>query len=162
MLVLEGHGLVQCSLVGRDPTGQPRQAEHYRLMLVVELNAAQAAQVEFDLPADPQDPRLLFVRLDAAGSTLGTLTEGDESGERIAARRAAPADAPELHAVEIERQSQGWFILVDGKPLGSLPLLRPGPAPGFRLRAEGGPAWFLRPDVRGAPAGRGKLLDLRR
>ena len=83
----------------------------------------------------------LFVRIDGGGSTLGTRTAAPRFARTIVHARPC-AQRRGLHAVEIERQSGGWWVLVDGELLGSAPFLHATPAAEFRLAADGGFAWF--------------------
>ena len=51
-------------------------------------------------------------------------------------------DSVGLHAIQLERQSQGWWVFVDERFLGSAAFDQAAPAAEFGLVAEGGPAWF--------------------
>jgi hypothetical protein len=141
-LVLQGRGLVRRSLVGSDDAGEPRRAENYRLMLVVDPHEASAVEVQFDLAADNRDGQCLFVRIDRQGSTLGSRPNVQGPASTTDALPARSAASGGLHEVEIERQSGGWWALVDGQLLGSIPFIHAVPAAEFRLLAEDGFAWF--------------------
>ena len=141
-LVLQGRGLVRRSILGRNVAGEPQPLAHYRLTLVVDPHEASAVEVQFDLAADNRDEQCLFLRIDSHGSTLGSRTGGQASSAKTLVQRAHSTSSEGLHAVEIERQSQGWWALVDGELLGSAPFVHAAPAAEFRLLAEGGFAWF--------------------
>jgi hypothetical protein len=139
--VLQGRGLVRRSILGLDDAGEPRPVEHYRLMFVVDPHEAAAVEVQFDLAADGRDEQCLFVRIDHQGCILGRRS-GAQATAITAVLRDHAAGSGVLQAVEIERQSQGWWALVDGELLGSVPFVHATPAAEFRLLAEGGFAWF--------------------
>ncbi len=140
--VLQGRGLVRRPMAGRNDAGEPRQLEHYRIMLVIDPHEASAVEVQFDLASDNRAEQCLFLRIDRQGSTLGRRTDAQGSASTTAAHRDHLASNGELHAVELERQSQGWWTFVDGHFLGSVPFCHVTPSAEFRLLAEGGFAWF--------------------
>lgn len=140
-LVLEGRGLVRRPILGRNDAGEPRPLEHYRLMLVVDPHEANAVEVQFDLTNESRDGACLFVRLDRDGSTLGSRAGPQGAMASTIARRASSASGT-LHAIDIERQSGGWWTFVDGQFLGNTAFVHAAPAAEFRLLAEGGLAWF--------------------
>ena len=141
-LVLQGRGLVRRSILSRNESGKPRPLAHYQLTLVVDPHEASAIEVQFDLAGDNRDEQCLFLRIDRHGSTLGSRASPQGSSATTVAQCAHRASSEGLHAVEIERQSQGWWALVDGELLGSVPFVHATPAAEFRLLAEGGFAWF--------------------
>jgi hypothetical protein len=141
-LVLQGRGLVRRSILGSNDAGEPRPVENYRLMLVVDPHEASAVEVQFDLAADNRDEECLFVRIDRQASTLGSRANGQGARRTTATLPVRSAVSGGLHAIEIERQSQGWWTLVDGEMLGSVSFVHAAPAAEFRLLAEDGFAWF--------------------
>jgi eukaryotic-like serine/threonine-protein kinase len=140
--VLQGRGLVRRPLAARSGESGMPPVEHYRLALVVDSHEASAVEVQFDLAGDNRDQQCLFVRIDRDGSTLGSRTDAQLSTSTTTAHRAHAVNSDALHAVELERQSLGWWALVDGELLGSVPFTHATPAAEFRLLAEGGFAWF--------------------
>ena len=141
-LVLQGRGLVRRSILVSNDAGESRAVENYRLMLVVDPHEASAVEIQFDLAADNRDAECLFVRIDQQGSTLGSRANAQAARRTTATLPIHSANSGGLHAVEIERQSQGWWALVDGELLGSVPFVHAAPAAEFRLLAEDGLAWF--------------------
>jgi hypothetical protein len=141
-LVLQGRGLVRRSLAIADGAGESQPLEHFVLSTVVDLHQAAAVEMQFDLASDAADERFWFVRIDSQGATLGGRADAQGSPATVVATRAHKPDSQALHAIEVERQSQGWWVLVDGVLLGSVPFDHAAPAAEFRLLAEGGQAWF--------------------
>jgi hypothetical protein len=141
-LVLQGRGLVRRPVFGRNDAGEPRALQHYRLMLAVDPHEASAVEVQFDLAGNNQDESCFFVRIDRQGSTLGSRANAQGSSSTTFARLAHAASSETFHAVEIERQSSGWWTFVDGRFLGSVAFAHATPAAEFRLFAEGGFARF--------------------
>lgn len=141
-LVLQGSGSVRRGIFGYDEAGQPTPLEHYKLTLAVDPHEAKAIEVQFDLAAGNQDDAFLFVRVDREGSTLGRPADSQNASSSNIAHRAHSTGNAALHAIEIERQSGGWWVFVDGQFLGNAPFVHATPAAEFRLLAEGGDAWF--------------------
>ncbi len=141
-VVLQGRGVIRRPLVFRDADGEPQPMTHFRLTFLVELNAASDAEVQFDFADDNADERSLFVRIDRNESTLGGRTAERDSQPTTISRRSHSSDAGALHTITLERQRLGWWGFVDNQFLGSTPFCHAAPAPEFRLRAEGGFAWF--------------------
>jgi eukaryotic-like serine/threonine-protein kinase len=141
-LVLQGRGLVRRSILIRNDAGEFQPVEHYRLMLAVDLHDATAVEIQFDLAGEGGDQQCLLVRVDRDGSTLGSRTNNREASAKTFNHRSHLADSGALHSVEIQRQSLGWWTLIDGELLGTAPFIHATPAPEFRLLAEGGRAWF--------------------
>ena len=135
-------GLVRRGVFGHDDAGQPKPLEHYKLMLAVDPHEASAIEVQFDLAAGNRDDAFLFVRVDREGSILGRHSDAQNSPSTTIAHRAHSTGSAARHAIEIERQSAGWWVFVDGQFLGNAPFVHAAPAAEFRLLAEGGIAWF--------------------
>lgn len=140
--VLQGRGLVRRSLAIVDEAGDAQPPEHYVLSCVVDLHQATAAELQFDLASDAADERYWFVSIDSQGATLGGRADAQGSPATVIVSRAHKSASQALHAIEVERQSHGWWVLVDGVLLGSVPFDHAAPAAEFRVFADGGQAWF--------------------
>jgi hypothetical protein len=141
-LVLSGRGLVRRQIVARDAAGAVRPLVHYRLTLAVDLHEAAQAEVQFDLATGQSDASCLFVRITRDGCAVGTRGGPDGSTVTVTLGRPLASDGAALHAIEIERQSGGWWVTLDGQVLSAVPFLHAKPADELRLLAEGGTAWF--------------------
>ncbi|HEY1786016.1 MAG TPA: serine/threonine-protein kinase, partial [Pirellulales bacterium] len=141
-IVLQGRGVVRRSLAFQSQSGQPRPLEHYGLSLVIDPHQASAVEVQFDLAANNSDQTCLCLRIEPEACILALRSDTTGPPTKILARRPHTADTGELHAVEIERHSAGWWVLVDGQLLGTTPFVHAAPATEFRLLAAGGAAWF--------------------
>ncbi|MDX1944901.1 MAG: protein kinase [Pirellulaceae bacterium] len=159
--VLQGTGVVRRAISLPDAEGKSTPVPYYRLTLFVQLHEATAAEVHFDLAAPSSKAERQVVRLTSAGSQLGR--RAGDAGELSRLGPVLPFELPAtaVHVVVVERHTGGWWVTVDEQSLGGRRGLFADPAPEFRLRAEGGPAWFsdvsveeLLPPAGPAPLGR--------
>ena len=115
------------------------------------MHSAAAVELQFG-DGQPGQAAEYVVRIDDQRSTLGR-RPGEGAELRTIASLAHSADVGPLHAVQLECQSRGWFVLVDERLVGAVPLGEtnsgtlahyavPAEAAQFVLTAEGGPAWF--------------------
>ena len=143
-LVLQGKGIVSRLLAVPDAAGGRRQPAHYRISCVVDRHEADAVEMQFDLPVGTPGSAdtggRFVVRIDASGAAFGERTT-DRPLRPLARRPGSEAAAP-LHAVEFERHSRGWWVLVDGAVLATAGFLHDPPAAEIRFVAEGGDAWL--------------------
>ncbi|HEY1785137.1 MAG TPA: serine/threonine-protein kinase [Pirellulales bacterium] len=142
-VVLQGRGAIRRPLLAHGAAGEELQPlEHYRLTFVVDLHEATAVELQFDLSDSGSGSKCRVVRIDRERSALGR-RDGRQGSPRIDASLAQSAESDGgLHAIQLERQSHGWWIFVDERFLGSAPFDTAMPAAEFGLLAEGGPAWF--------------------
>lgn len=152
-------GVIERRLLKEGTDGQPVPMEFYRIDLSVQQNEASAVEVHFGLMhVDGFDGPRYAMRIDSEGVVLGM--RSSDLGTFVP--RISPMPLPEgsdkPHAIRVERQPSAWFVTIDGQDLPGLPSLtaelaesqlgdsfqelRPEPLPEFRLKVEGGPAWF--------------------
>jgi hypothetical protein len=130
------HVLQNTSGKSRRPIG------HYRLSLVVQLHGAKTAEIYFGRDTSIEDGPRYVVRLSQNGVELGR-RERDlgpfvSQSELVRLER----DPGEACTLSVERQADSWRVLLDEKPLGSLPVLPEPTIPAFNLVAEDGEVWF--------------------
>ncbi len=131
----DGEGLIVRSLPGAED-GSP--VAHYSLECYLRLETASAAELQFDLASS--DPARLVVRVTRDGVTVGTRDADHGELQRTLVPPTPVADKG--LTLRLERQRDYWWILVDGRELGVVPLCHAEPWPEFRLAAGQGIVHF--------------------
>ena len=144
-VVLQGQGAIRRQLIAHSPAGAPQPLAHYRLTFVVDLHEAAAVELQFEFGASGAGCRV--VRIERDRSWLGRRADDGSLSGAEASLAYGAATGGGLHAIQLERQSAGWWVFVDERLLGSVPigsvhLEQADAAAEFGLLAEGGPAWF--------------------
>jgi hypothetical protein len=141
-LVLEGTGNVRRQIAISGAGGRPELLTHYRLILFVYLRESSAVEIQFDLANHQRNPARQLVRITPEGSRLGRRA-GENVEPRYAGELVPHAVSSERpHVVQIERHSQGWWVLVDDQPIGAVRGTIAAPASEFRVHVEGKAAWI--------------------
>jgi serine/threonine protein kinase len=114
----------------------------FRLSVVVQLHGAKSAEIEFARDSSFDDGPRYVAQLSEAGVGIGR--RADESSRFQLASPLLPLDqgSGEPYTLGVERQPDSWWVLLDEKPVGSLPVQSEPTASAFSLRAEEGEAWF--------------------
>ncbi len=115
---------------------------HYRLSVVVQLHGAKAAAIEFGRDTSLEDEPRYVVTLSAKGVELGRRPRdlGPVVSQSELVRLERGPEEP--YTLSVERQADTWRVLLDEKPIGSLPVLPEATLPTFNLVAENGEVWF--------------------
>jgi eukaryotic-like serine/threonine-protein kinase len=114
----------------------------FRLSVVVQLHGAKSAEIEFGRENSFDDGPRYVAQFSEAGVGIGRRT-GDSSRFQLASPLLPLDHGPgEPYTLGIEHQPNSWWVLLDEKPVGSLPVPSEPTASSFSLRAEDGEAWF--------------------
>jgi len=116
----------------------------YRLSFLVWLNRAAAVELNFAIASgeDRDEPRYVF-RLGPKEMQLGYRPGRFQTFEPLTEPLPTPEkESTESFLVTLERQRGGWWILVDGEVVGTLPDRHDQHQAKFGLAVERGPAWF--------------------
>jgi serine/threonine protein kinase len=114
----------------------------FRLSVVVQLHAATSAEIEFGQDNTVDDGPRYVAQLSKSGVGIGRRT-GDASRSVIEGSLMPLDHGPaEPYTLAVERQPDSWWVLLDEKPVGSVPILLEPTASRFSLRADEGEAWF--------------------
>ncbi|MEZ6054052.1 MAG: protein kinase [Planctomycetaceae bacterium] len=158
--VLEGsNGIVGRPLFKPGDEGKSVPVPYYRLETTVEPHQASGVECHFGLlPVNDFDGPRYVVRIDPEEITLGMRPSDQEAFVQHGEGFPLTREYDSRHVIKIERQPGAWIVTVDGQVLRVLPsmsedLVRadqdkpvqsfpPDPLPEFRLKVEGGPAWF--------------------
>ncbi len=115
--------------------------DNYKLAFLVQMQESQAAEIQFGfLPRPEQPPSYLKVRITQTDATFG-----EQKGNIFTPiAEPFPLDPNQLSqlAVLIERNHEGWWVMLNEHELGSVGFRSQKHAPRFRLAVEGGPAYF--------------------
>ena len=121
--------------------GQSKRIELFRLIVFLDRAEAESAEIQFGF--EPNDQR------NGPRYVLHLSKDGFEVGERASDKaeftpfgNQTPSPITGETAAIIEQQPNGWFILINERPLASLPRRPNGELPEIRLAAKGGPARF--------------------
>ena len=114
----------------------------FRLSVVVQLHGAAAAEIEFGRLNSVDDGPRYVAEFSKDGVGVGR-REGDAGRFQIESSVLPLDQGPtEPYTLAIESQPDSWWVLLDDKPVGSLPI-RPEPTgSSFSLCALEGEAWF--------------------
>jgi hypothetical protein len=114
----------------------------FRLSVVVQLHGAKSAEIEFARDSSFDDGPRYVAQLSEKGVGIGH--RADESSRFQLASPLLPLDhgPGEPYTLGVERQPDSWWVLLDEKPVGSLPVQSEPTASAFSLRTEEGEAWF--------------------
>jgi tRNA A-37 threonylcarbamoyl transferase component Bud32 len=119
------------------------EINRFRLSVVVQLHTAAAAELEFgrDISLGSDGPRYL-AKLSKSGVSIAR-RDGDAGLVAILSPVVPLERGPtEPYTLAVERQPEAWWVYVDEKPVGSVPILPEPTASMFSLGAEEGEAWF--------------------
>jgi eukaryotic-like serine/threonine-protein kinase len=114
----------------------------FRLSVVVQLNGATTAEIEFGRDASVDDGQRYVAQLSKNAAAIGRRADGAARCQIEPAVLSLPHDPAEPYTLSVERQPDSWWVLLDEKPVGWLPVLPEPTARDFSLRAEQGEAWF--------------------
>jgi serine/threonine protein kinase len=134
--VLAGTGIIRRPL--------PRMP-HYRLLMGVDLKTAQAVDIHFGLRGSDAQTSRYVLRVTPQDVLLGQ-QQGDRGDFHSLASQSLPApsggglEAP-YRELRVDRAPHAWYAYYHGQLIGSLPAQADEVAE-FRLRCEGGPAFF--------------------
>ncbi len=119
-----------------------RPMAHYRLSVVVQLHGAKAAEIEFGRDTSLEDEPRYVARLSKNGVEIGRRQRdlGPFVSQSELVRLERGPEEP--YTLSVERQADSWRVLLDEKPIGSLPVLPEPTIPTFNLVAEDGEVWF--------------------
>ncbi|MCA9111018.1 MAG: hypothetical protein KDA52_13790, partial [Planctomycetaceae bacterium] len=158
--VLEGsNGIVGRPLFKPGDEGKSVPVPYYRLETTVEPHQASSVEFHFGLlPVNGFDGPRYLVRIDPVEITLGMRPSDQEAFVQHGEGFPLTREYDSRHVIKIERQPGAWIVTVDGQVLRVLPSMSedlvgadqdkpvqsfpPDPLPEFRLKVEGGPAWF--------------------
>jgi hypothetical protein len=114
----------------------------FRLSVVVQLHGAKSAEIEFARHSSFDDGPRYVAQLSEKGVGIGR--RADDSNRFQLESPLLPLDhgPGEPYTLAVERQPNSWWVLLDEKPVGSLPVGSEPTASGFSLRAEEGEVWF--------------------
>ncbi|HXY33191.1 MAG TPA: serine/threonine-protein kinase [Planctomycetaceae bacterium] len=140
--VLSGtSGLISHALANK--TDKKRVAlSRFRLSVVVQLNGATTAEIEFARDVSVDDGPRYVAQLSKNAAAIGRRSDNAGRCQIEPGILQLPHDPAEPYTLAVERQPDSWWVLLDEKPVGSLPVLPEPTAPEFSLRAEQGEAWF--------------------
>lgn len=120
---------------------QPEPIGFFRLIVFMERAEAESAEIQFGFVVDDQRNGARYV--------LRLADEGFQVGERVADDadftpfgNSPPSPVVGETAAIIEQQPDGWFIMINERPLAALPRRSGGELPEIRLATIGGPARF--------------------
>ncbi len=121
----------------------PTTSMHYRLTLLVTLNKGTSVEVDFGLPDDAEQsvPRRVL-EISELGFQLGQKSNDSTSLEPLSKRDEVKVDPQKPYEIQIEKQSTHWWVLLDGKIVGTIPVVATKELAEFRLTVEGGPVHF--------------------
>ncbi|MEX1230905.1 MAG: serine/threonine-protein kinase [Planctomycetaceae bacterium] len=144
--VLSGErGTIRRQLIRRGNVGASSFGglENYILTLLVTLHQAERVMLEFGLKEDSNNvhPRLVL-RIGRQGLQLGRQGDDAKSFVPLSGEVAYNLDPLSPVEIQIERQQRDWWVILNGKILGILPIEPDDELPEFRLTVEGGPAFF--------------------
>ena len=126
-------------LLKKDTAGKAVPIENYRVLATVQLHAASAVEIQFNLN-NLGSRHALRLTLDRAA--VGSRQEGNLPFKPLAAAKPFEIGADRLHELKLERQTKDWRVYIDDVLIGTVPVARESRRPEFRLLTEGGPAWF--------------------
>jgi eukaryotic-like serine/threonine-protein kinase len=119
------------------------EINRFRLSVVVQLHTAAAAELEFgrDISLGSDGPRYL-AKLSKNGVSIAR-RDGD-AGLVATLSPVVPLEhgPTEPYTLAVERQPDAWWVFLDERPVGSVPILPEPTASMFSLGAEEGEAWF--------------------
>ncbi len=117
----------------------------YQVLAVVNVHTADVAEIQFGFAAEKDAvtvPRYVL-QLKKERAQLGTRSADDGALDIVLAEAPVASTETGFHELRVERQSRDWFIAVDDRLVGSIPVPNTPQRPEFVLAAEGpGVAWF--------------------
>jgi eukaryotic-like serine/threonine-protein kinase len=135
-------GVIRHTLVNQ--VGKTKSAlAHFQLSVVIQLQGATAAGVEFGIDhSTGEDGARYVAQLSKEGVSAGQRETESRPYVRLTDARPLPLTAADPYTLIIERQPESWWILLNEVLIGSLPVRTRHEEPAFLLRADGGEAWF--------------------
>jgi serine/threonine protein kinase len=114
----------------------------FRLSVVIQLHGATTAEIEFARDISVDDGPRYVAQLSKNAAAIGR--RADEAGRCQVETPVLtlPHDPADPFTLAVERQADAWWVLLDDRPVGHLPVAVEPTAPEFSLRAEQGEAWF--------------------
>jgi eukaryotic-like serine/threonine-protein kinase len=114
----------------------------FRLSVVVQLHGATAAEIEFGREITEDDGPRYVAQLSA--NAVCICRRANEAARCKIESPLLPLDrgSAEPYTLMVERQPDVWRVLLDERPVGSVPVSAEPTAAAFALRAEEGEAWF--------------------
>jgi serine/threonine protein kinase len=121
--------------------GKPKPIELFRLIVFLDRAEAESAEIQFGFALNDQrnGPRYVL-QLAEDGFKVGERATDNADFTPLGERPPTPIKG-ETAAI-IEQQPNGWFILINERPLAALPRRPNGELPEIRLATTGGPARF--------------------
>jgi serine/threonine protein kinase len=116
--------------------------DNFRLSVVVQLHGAAAAEIEFGRDNSLDDGPRYVAQLTKKGVGIGR--RADDAGRCVIESAVLRLEhgPTEPSALAVERQPTSWWVLLDEKPVGSVPVQPEPTTSTFTLRAEEGEVWF--------------------
>jgi hypothetical protein len=110
--------------------------------VVIQLHGATTAEIEFARDISVDDGPRYVAQLSKNAAAIGR--RADEAGRCQVETPVLtlPHDPADPFTLAVERQADAWWVLLDDRPVGHLPVAAEPTAPEFSLRAEQGEAWF--------------------
>ncbi|HEV3299316.1 MAG TPA: serine/threonine-protein kinase [Planctomycetaceae bacterium] len=115
---------------------------HFRLSVVVQLHQAKAAEIEFGRDNSLDDGPRYVAQLSKEGVGIGL--RASDASRCVIDSPLLPLDHghAEQYTLGVERQPQSWWLFLDEKPVGFVPVQPEPTASAFSLCAVEGEAWF--------------------
>lgn len=124
------------------PQDAQERSEPYALQLAVTLGNARTVDVDLERTAGTA-PRTLTLRLKTSGIALGESGPGPESWQPIVESRKLEFPPDEPIDVQLENQRDHWWLIINEQHVLIGPIDQAVEwQPLFRLRVDGGPAYF--------------------
>jgi serine/threonine protein kinase len=114
----------------------------FRLSVVIQLHGATTAEIEFGRDVSVMDGPRLVAQLSKNAAAIGRRAEEAGRCQVETPVLTLPHDPADPFTLAVERQADAWWVLLDDRPVGHLPVAAEPTAPEFSLRAEQGEAWF--------------------
>jgi serine/threonine protein kinase len=132
-------GAMSRRLVRAEPDEPPK---FYRCSIVMQLHEGRAAGIEFGIDGPSTEPRRRYVaKITKEGIEAGRRDRDDASYVALF-ERPLPRGSEQPCTVSVERQPAGWWVFIDDRKVGVLPIRAVRDNADLRLFAEGGPVWF--------------------